>query len=458
MLNIEKIFKSHNGARWVFLDFLIGFFAMLVGLTLTPYVDVYEVYNRFIVAVGYGVALVLSIRLCGLYAHRMQHLFSSYDVVLGAIQGSIFAYISVGLIVNFTHLHVFGRYVGGAVLLISFIGISASRLLIKWYLGRNPMRIVLLGCNELTREFGERVAADPHFKIVCVACADLGDDPLLKEEFGFKKIDDVGEFAKYLTEADVEMVVSCYKRSIPPLIYDLMELLPFRHIDLLNKGAFLEIFFREVSISYRNLHWQGASFFKPARGAVTSLKRIIDVGVSLPVLLATLPLWVLVIALVKWDSKGPAFYTQTRVGLLGRPFKIFKFRTMTTEAEKDGARWATKGDARITRVGAFLRKTRLDELPQLWNVLKGDMSLVGPRPERPEFIEMLKKEIPLYEWRHLVKPGLTGWAQILFKYGDTVEDARRKLQYDLFYIKNFSITLDLQVLIRTVPLIMKGSQ
>jgi exopolysaccharide biosynthesis polyprenyl glycosylphosphotransferase len=440
------------------LDFLIGVVAMFSGLILTPYVDVYEVYNRVIVCVGYGIALVLCVRLCGLYAHRMQHLFSRYDILLGSIQASIFAFIAIGLVVNFSHVHVFGRYVAGSAIVLSFLGLSCTRMLAKLYLERNPLRIVLLGCNELTREFAERVSNDPHFKIVCVACADPCRDALLEEEFGFRKIDDVSLFVKSLSEADVGMVVSCYKRSIPTEVYDLMKLLPFSHIDFLNKGAFLEIFFREVSVSYRNLHWQGANFFKPARGAVTSLKRLIDIGVCLPALLATLPLWLLLMALVKWDSSGPAFYSQTRVGLLGRPFKIFKFRTMTTDSEKNGAQWATKGDARITRVGAVLRKTRLDELPQLWNVLKGDMSLVGPRPERPEFVEILKKEIPLYEWRHLVKPGLTGWAQILFKYGESVADARRKLQYDLFYIKNFCITLDLQILIRTIPLIMKGSQ
>ena len=457
-LNFGLLLQSHNGARWVLLDFLIGVLAMFLGLTLTPYIDVYEVYNRVIVCVCYGGALVLCVRLCGLYAHRMQHLFSRYDILLGSVQASVFAFVAIGLVVNFTHVHVFGRYVSGIVIIVSALSLSLVRVLAKLYLEKNPLRIVLLGCNELTREFAERVSADSHFKIVSVACAVECEDALIEKQFEFKIIDNVSDFASYLRKSDVEMVVSCYNRSIPSKMYDLMEILPSSHIDLLNKGAFLEIFFREVSVSYRNLHWQGANFFKPARGAVTSLKRVIDICVSFPALLFTLPLWLVVILIVKLDSTGSAFYSQTRVGLLGRPFKIHKFRTMTIEAEKNGVQWATKGDTRITRVGALLRKTRLDELPQLWNVLKGDMSLVGPRPERPEFVEMLKKEIPLYEWRHLVKPGLTGWAQILFKYGESVADARRKLQYDLFYIKNFCITLDLQILIRTIPLIMKGSQ
>ncbi|WPJ97730.1 sugar transferase [Coraliomargarita algicola] len=456
--SLSVLLQSHNGVRWVLLDFFIGACAMFIGLVLSPYVDVYEVYNRVVVCVGYGIVLVLCVRLCGLYAHRMQHLFSRYDILLGSIQASIFAFVAIGLIVNFSHLHVFGRYVVVSVVVLSFIGLSCTRMLAKLYLARNPLRIVLLGCNQLAREFVERVSSDPHFEIVRVA--NVGDCVNPCREYGVdcQVIDDVHLFAKRLSEANVEIVVSCYEGSIPENMYDLVELLPFQHIDFLNKGAFLEVFFREVTVSYRNLHWQGANFFKPARGAVTSLKRLIDIGVSLLALLLTFPLWLVVIVLVKLDSSGPAFYSQTRVGLLGRPFRIFKFRTMTTEAEKNGAQWATKDDVRVTRVGGVLRKTRLDELPQLWNVLKGDMSLVGPRPERPEFVEILKKEIPLYEWRYLVKPGLTGWAQILFKYGESVADARRKLQYDLFYIKNFCITLDLQILIRTIPLIMKGSQ
>ena len=162
--------------------------------------------------------------------------------------------------------------------------------------------------------------------------------------------------------------------------------------------------------------------------------------------------------LIRMDSPGPSLYDQTRAGLMGKPFKIYKFRTMCKDAESSGAQWAQKKDPRITRIGAFMRKTRIDEIPQLWNVLKGDMSLVGPRPERPEFIEDLKKSIPLYEWRLLVPPGLTGWAQIRHGYTDTVEGIRRKLQYDLYYIKHHSIWLDIQIMLSTIPLMMKGSR
>jgi lipopolysaccharide/colanic/teichoic acid biosynthesis glycosyltransferase len=150
-------------------------------------------------------------------------------------------------------------------------------------------------------------------------------------------------------------------------------------------------------------------------------------------------------------------FHQVRVGLNGKPFRVHKFRSMRTDAEADGvARWATKNDSRITRIGHFIRKTRLDELPQVFNVLRGEMSLVGPRPERPEFVEQLEREIPFYAERHRVKPGLTGWAQLSYSYGATVEDARSKLEFDLYYVKNASAFLDLIILLETVEVVLWG--
>ena len=187
------------------------------------------------------------------------------------------------------------------------------------------------------------------------------------------------------------------------------------------------------------------------------VRRAFSVIISLIGLILALPLIPLVMLAVRLDSKGPVFYTQTRVGKGGRLFKVVKFRTMRQDAESGtGAQWAANNDPRITRVGKFLRTSRLDEIPQMWCVLKGDMAFVGPRPERPEFIEMLQEEIPFYFVRHMVRPGGTGWAQIKYKYGSTVEDAREKLQYDLYYIKNASIGLDLVILFLTVKTVLLG--
>ena len=184
------------------------------------------------------------------------------------------------------------------------------------------------------------------------------------------------------------------------------------------------------------------------------LKRLLDILISLLRLIVLSPLLLIVSILIKLDSHGPVIYSQKRVGQHGCTFLIHKFRSMREDAEKDGPKWAEKGDSRITRIGRFIRKSRIDELPQLWNVLRSEMSLIGPRPGRHEFIDQLEQEIPYYELRHLVKSGITRWAQVMSPYGASVEDACDKLEYDLFYIKNYSLLLDFFILMKALPLIL----
>jgi sugar transferase (PEP-CTERM system associated) len=187
------------------------------------------------------------------------------------------------------------------------------------------------------------------------------------------------------------------------------------------------------------------------------LRRTLNFTAALIGLVFSLPLLPFIALSVKLGSKGPALYRQKRVGRGGALFYCYKFRTMRRDAEADtGATWATDDDPRITRIGKVLRSSRLDEIPQLWCVLKGDMHFVGPRPERPEFVEWLSREIPYYGMRHVVRPGITGWAQVQYKYGNTLEDAREKLQYDLFYIKNASVGLDLVILFQTIKIVLLG--
>ena len=187
------------------------------------------------------------------------------------------------------------------------------------------------------------------------------------------------------------------------------------------------------------------------------LRRIVNFIAAFCGLVLALPVLPFVALAVKISSTGPVFYRQERVGRGSETFYCYKFRTMRQDAEADtGATWATDDDPRITRVGKYLRLLRLDEIPQLWCVLKGDMHVVGPRPERPEFVKWLSREIPYYNLRHVVRPGITGWAQVQYKYGNTLEDAREKLQYDLFYIKNASIGLDLLIMFHTVKIVLLG--
>lgn len=186
-------------------------------------------------------------------------------------------------------------------------------------------------------------------------------------------------------------------------------------------------------------------------------KDVMDIAISLFILLITLPVTLSVSILIKLTSSGAVIYKQKRVGLYGREFSIYKFRTMYDDAERDtGPVWASKEDPRITPVGFWLRKLRLDEIPQFFNVIKGDMSLVGPRPERPFFVEEFKKKIPLYTRRQRVKPGITGWAQVKWKYDSTIEDVREKTKYDLFYVENMSLSMDMKILINTIITILTG--
>jgi exopolysaccharide biosynthesis polyprenyl glycosylphosphotransferase len=185
-------------------------------------------------------------------------------------------------------------------------------------------------------------------------------------------------------------------------------------------------------------------------------KRIIDLVMSIPIAIVSLILFPFVALSIKLSSRGPVLYSQVRIGKMGTPFRIWKFRTMRRDAEADGKpHWASEHDPRVTKVGRFLRKTRIDELPQIWNVLKGDMSLIGPRPERPEFVEELTLQMPYYALRHLTRPGLTGWAQVKFPYAASVQDNLQKLQFDLYYIKHRSLLIDIAITLRTIGIVLR---
>lgn len=220
--------------------------------------------------------------------------------------------------------------------------------------------------------------------------------------------------------------------------------------------SFYEHVAQRLPLSQLTDEWllQNEGFSLNTRGSLRRLKRALDVMLSGIMLVLTLPIMLVAALVVRLESPGPVIYTQKRVGLREKEFTVYKFRSMRADAEKDGAVWAAQNDSRVTRFGQIMRKTRIDELPQLWNVLKGDMSFIGPRPERMTFVQDLKKSIPYYGLRHTVKPGLTGWAQVCYPYGASVEDARRKLEYDLYYIKNMSILLDIRIILKTMGVVL----
>jgi sugar transferase (PEP-CTERM system associated) len=241
------------------------------------------------------------------------------------------------------------------------------------------------------------------------------------------------------------------------MVRELMDM-RLRGVYVYSLADFCEQFWQKIPPAYIQDDWFAfTSGFSILHNRINvKLKQIIDFVAAAVLLVVTLPLTILIAIAIKLNSPGPIFYSQVRTGLNGRKFRVHKFRSMYQNAEQKGIQWAQEKDPRITRVGYLLRLTRLDEFPQLWNVLKGEMSLIGPRPERPEFDLQLREEIPYYDVRYLVKPGITGWAQVCYPYGASVEDAYQKVAYDLYYIKNYSVLLDAAIAIKTVRVMLFG--
>lgn len=350
-----------------------------------------------------------------------------------------------------------GFLVGQDVFVLGILILTTSLLLWRrtylWLVGQPYLRerVYVLGTGERARRLVDalRGRRDLGMDVVGWAGA-LGNGSLTRENLG-KKLMALKE------ERAVDRVIVGLSdgRGLMPV----RELLEVRlsGVKVENVTTLLEKISGKIEVLDLNPSW--LIFSEGFRLNVTLLfmRRLVSIVVSLFCLTVFLPLIPLIVLLIKLTSPGPVFYRQKRVGREGKIFNCYKFRTMRRNAEADtGPTWALDDDPRITRVGRFLRKVRLDEIPQLWNVLRGDMGFIGPRPERPEFVERLIDEIPYYNLRHCVRPGLTGWAQIRYKYGSSVEDAKQKLQYDLFYIKNMSLGLDFWIIVQTVKVIFLG--
>lgn len=277
------------------------------------------------------------------------------------------------------------------------------------------------------------------------------------------EIEHMNDFVKSLNQKiqrfNFETIVLCvaFKRLKDPIIDSLIHL-KFKGYEVYELSSFYESEFRQLPVNYLSsqvlLLKEGFNIISDPVGL--RLKRFIDIILSLMLLFVTWPLMIFTMILIWLESGKPILFFQQRTGLAGKPFNIYKFRSMVVDAEKSGAQWAQVKDSRVTRVGNFIRLFRFDELPQIFNILKGDMSFIGPRPERPEFVEVLAQKIPFYELRHSLRPGLTGWAQVGYPYGSSVDDAREKLQYDLFYIKNQSFMMDLKIIVKTVRVVLFG--
>jgi len=298
-------------------------------------------------------------------------------------------------------------------------------------------------------------AADPHAQIVGFLPGPNEVDPLVPAHELINPQESLTEAALRLGVDEIVVALSERRGGSMPMRQLLdCKLYGIRVVDL---ATYFEKTLAQIKVSHVHAGWLifGDGF---NQGMLRSaVKRVFDLLSSLVLLVGTMPVMLVTAVLIKLESSGPMFYTQERVGLNGRTFKVIKFRSMRQDAEKDGRpQWATKNDSRVTRVGNIIRKVRIDELPQLFNVLRGEMSMVGPRPERPFFVDELVANIPYYAVRHSVKPGVTGWAQVRYEYGSTIEDSLEKLQYDLYYVKNHTLFLDLLIMLETVAVVLTG--
>lgn len=337
---------------------------------------------------------------------------------------------------------------------LAVLVLVADRLLLNSFLGSSAFRrrVMVLGAGDRAqrlRELGER----PETGFAIVAYVAMSDDNRVVEEaIPRSAIHDLGRFVENLGVSEVVLALQERRNALP--LKDLLRI-KTKGVHVNDFSSFIERETGRVDLETVNPSWLIFSDgFSSSRMLSSASKRIFDITASLILLILTLPVIAIFAVLVKLDSKGPAFFRQTRVGLYGEPFTLVKLRSMRTDAEKDGAKWAEENDPRITRLGRFIRKVRIDELPQTWSVLKGEMSFVGPRPEVPSFVESLEEEIPFYSERHMVKPGITGWAQINYPYGASVEDSRCKLEYDLYYAKNYTPFLDFVILLQTLRVIL----
>jgi sugar transferase (PEP-CTERM system associated) len=325
-------------------------------------------------------------------------------------------------------------------------------------------RVVILGEGSLAASLLHEIESRPELGIRIAGRAEIlgtgnhlrnqesGGLPITLSQTGFFENLAVGRPIR-----GVDRIVVAIEERRGKLPVDLLLSLKNRGVQVQDGNDVYESITGKVPIESIRLSWLLFAPGSHASRLFLFYKRLTSVVISIIGLLLALPLLPFVALAIKLSSRGQVLYSQSRVGRDGVVFRCYKFRTMRADAEADtGPTWAQDDDPRITPVGKFLRTTRMDEIPQLWNVLRGDMSLVGPRPERPEFVEGLNHEIPYYHLRHSVRPGITGWAQILYKYGSTVEDAKEKLRYDLYYIKNASVGLDLLILFNTIKIVLLG--
>ena len=396
------------------------------------------------------------------------YLFDLYDfvimhdrreLVLRLLQALGLAWVAMALTFYALPKVMIGRGVSLISLPLAMLMMVGWRLSIHWVLGHPELgeRILIVGSGpfavEIARETLER--KDAGYRVIGF----VDNDPALvgKSLINPKVIGLTSELAVLVQRENIDrLVVAIGDRRGQFPTQELLKLSLSGDVSIEESASFYERLTGRVLLDMIRPSWLIFS----SRGQRARLNEMLRIVMHRVIAFAgatlSLPIALLTAILIKLESRGPVLYKQERVGKNGRPFTVMKFRSMRMDAEKDGPVWAKSDDDRMTRVGRIIRKIRVDEIPQFWNILRGDMNFVGPRPERPHFVATLAQEIPYYEQRHLIAPGLTGWAQINYPYGASIDDARQKLQYDLFYIKNQNLALDATIMFETIKTILFG--
>ncbi|MEJ2608991.1 MAG: TIGR03013 family PEP-CTERM/XrtA system glycosyltransferase [Candidatus Thiodiazotropha sp.] len=406
----------------------------------------------------FSLAMFSSMTALGLYQKGSMATSSGFlvRVFLAFLVGGV---AMVLLIFTFAGMLVGGQATITYSLMFSIVGVLIARTIFVRFTSDNILkrRVLVLGVGINADRIEESVKKKGTLGIVVVAYVNMGDRiDLIDKDRQVDKEQSLLEISNRLAIDEIVVAVDDRRRKLPN--HELLEC-KIKGIRILDLLTFFEKELSIINIDLLYPSWMLYADGYRQRTLNRAIKKAFDMSVGIVIFLFAAPLMVLVTIASLIDSRGrdPIFYSQVRVGKNGKLFKVYKFRSMRTDAEADGvARWASKNDSRITRLGGFLRKTRLDELPQIYNILNGDMSLVGPRPERPEFVMQLSNDIPYYPQRHWVKPGLTGWAQMLYPYAATEEDTKRKLEYDLYYVKNASTMLDFIILLQTIEVVLLG--
>jgi len=337
---------------------------------------------------------------------------------------------------------------------LAIVLLILNRMIVGGILGTSSFRrrVLVLGAGPRAHRL-RLLAERPESGFVIVGYVGMSENaPVVQEAIARTAIHNLTGFVENLGVSEVVLALEERRNALP--LKDLLRI-KTAGVHVNDFSSFIERETGRVDLDTVNPSWLIFSDgFSSGRAVSSVAKRGFDILASALLLALTAPVIVLFAIIVKIDSKGPAFFRQNRVGLYGQNFDVIKLRSMRTDAEAAGAQWATQNDPRVTRVGRFIRKVRIDELPQTWSVLKGEMSFVGPRPERPEFVADLEDQLPYYAERHMVKPGITGWAQVNYPYGASIEDSRHKLEYDLYYAKNYTPFLDLLIILQTIRVVL----